>query len=207
MLQNMLAKMASRLGKSDDSMPEDEMDMMDAESSGPGDEEKDKRFKSGAIVAEFRPKLQEALRKKDPEKYDAFINTIAQMRKEGGELLKQGKIEEGKKKMMEANDYAQKSDLDTYLTQDEIKSVLKDDYDTYMQAFMDVMREPGQYPIKRFSGQKEQGTVEGLKDMKFGKRLATMPISVGYESNVGGGTFYKYNPKSKTVEVDKGRNK
>lgn len=205
MLKNMLAKMASKLGKSEDEM--DEMDEMEVDSmeQDESEDDKDKRFKSGAIVAEFRPKLQEALRKKDPAKYDEFIQTVASKRKEGADLIKQGKIEEGKKKMMEANQYAQEADLETYLEPDEVKKVLGSDYGIYMKAVMDVMREPGQYPVKRITGEKEKGQVETVSDVRFGRRLATMPISVGYESSEGKGTFYKYNPKTGAVEIDKER--
>ena len=206
MLQNMLARMASKLGKSEDDMPSDEMDMNDSEMTGPGDEDTDKAYKAGAIIAEFRPKLQEALRKKDPAKYDEFMSNFTKMRQEATELFKQGKNEEGKKKMQESQDYAQKSDMETYLEPEEVKQVLGKDYDTYMKAVSTAFSNPLQTKSKRLTGQKEQDEVNAIPDIKFGRRMMTMPVAMGTEKVVGGkvqsAKFYKYDPKTKSVVID-----
>lgn len=200
MLQGMLAKMASKLG----SKEEPEMDEIEMDNMGPGDEDPDARYKAGAIIAEFRPKLQEALRKKDPAKYDEFMNKMSQMRKEGGDLLRQGKIEEGKKKMMEASSFAEEGDLEIYLEPSEIKNILGNDYDKYMQAVSVAFAKPGQYRVKKVTGEKEAGQVETLSDVKFGKRMMSMPVATGIEGK-GVTRFYKYNPKTGEVEIDKER--
>lgn len=198
MLNDMLAKMASKLGenKSDD--------MEEKKPEGPGDGENpiDKRYMAGAVISTLRPKLIETLRAKDPKKFDSFMDQYNSMLKEQTALVRQGKWEEGKKKLAEAQDFAQKSDLETYLSPAEIKKALGADYDAFMKATVDMgLAQNPEEKTKTLVGKKEQGNVSTLGDIKFGRRFATMLAPAGI-SGEGYRKMYKYNPSKKSVELD-----
>jgi len=199
MLNDMLAKMASKLGapKSDDMEREDTAPDPNGE-----DNPIDKRYKAGAVISSLRPKLIEALRKKDPKKFDSFMEQYNTILKDQTSLVRQGKWEEGKKKLMEAQDFAQKSDLETYLSPDEIKKTLDNDYDAFLKATIDMgLAQNPEEKSKTLVGSKEQGKVGGLGDIKFGRRFATMLAPTGIAGEGYRKTF-KYDPSKKTVELD-----
>jgi len=202
----MLAKMASKVGgKSSEDSTEME-NKAQGESNGPGDE--DEIYKAGAVVADLKPKLMDALRAKDPEKYDAYMNEVINKRKSASELLKQGKVDEYKKAWAEANTYGEKGQLDTYLTPDEMKKVLGKDYDPFISATKKIMQNQGEAYTRSGNvvGEKEKDSVSNVGDINFGKRFLLMNASTGIEASTNGkktyGKFYKYNPQTGQSEID-----
>lgn len=200
MLNDMLAKMASKLG---DKKPDDqEMDDNTGGGTPTEDTPLDKRYKAGAVISALRPKLTEALRKKDPKKFDSFMEQYNAMLKEQTSLARQGKWDEAKKKTEEAQSFAQQSDLETYLNPEEIKKVLGNDYDAFLKATVDMgLAQNPEEKTKTLVGAKEQGKVSGLGDIKFGRRFATMLAPSGI-SGQGYRKTFKYDPAKKTVELD-----
>lgn len=204
MLNDMLAKMASKMGgASDDTEMEPEM-----ESPVEGQDDGDKRYKAGAVIAALRPKLVDALKKKDPEKFDQFMSQFSSMMKESDALMRAGKKDEANQKAAQAKEFADKSDLETYLSADEMKSILGKDYEPFIKATIDIMGtpQPVQTMSKGIVGSKEKGTASKVGDVLFGKRYATMMVNTGVEGNKNGqksfARYYKYNPKTQQAEID-----
>jgi len=135
MLNDMLAKMASKVGGASNEEMEPEM-----ESPVEGMDDGDKRYKAGAVIAALRPKLVDALKKKNPEKFDEFRRQFSSIVKESQDLIGAGKVQEGKQKLAQANEFAQKSDLDTYLTADEMKKILGKDYEPFIQVQHNLLK-------------------------------------------------------------------
>lgn len=204
MLNDMLAKMASKMGgASEDVEMEAEM-----ESPAEGQDDGDKRYKAGAVIAALRPKLVDALKKKDPEKFDAFMTQFGSMMKESSDLMRAGKKDEANQKAAQAKEFADKSDLETYLSADEMKSILGKDYEPFIKATIDIMgtAQPVQTMSKGIVGSKEKGTASKVGDVLFGRRFATMMVNTGIEGTKNGqkgfARFYKYNPKTQQAEID-----
>lgn len=203
MLNDMLAKMASKVGGASDADMEPEM-----ESPVEGTDDGDKRYKAGAVIAALRPKLVDALKKKNPEKFDEFMGQFSSIVKESQDLMRAGKAQDGKQKLAQANEFAQKSDLDTYLSADEMKKILGKDYEPFVQATIDIMgtAQPAESMTKGIVGAKEKGAASKVGDVLFGRRFATMMVNTGIEGTKDGqksfARFYRYNPKTQQAEID-----
>jgi hypothetical protein len=212
MLNDMLAKMASKMKGEDTGS---EISKINAEGAKPmpmdntqgAEPDPDERYKAGAVFGTLKAKLQDALRAKDPEKYDAYMNGYLKIRDEGVSLLKAGKIDEYKNKMKELTNYGEKGQLDTYLTPEEMKKTLGKDYEPFIKSAGTVMK-TGYDVTKTTNVVGEKETPESVNEINFGKRFLIQPSSAGEEATTTSGKklyakFYKYNPQTQQAEIDK----
>lgn len=151
------------------------------------------RQKSAAIIGSFKPVLNEALRAKDPEMFDAWENKRKELLASAVQYAKQGDIKKYQEAQKLVDEYQDKTPMELYLSKDEIRKVLGDQYEPFQEA----MKINNQFYAKRnVVGGKEMPAVAQMEDVAYGKRMMTQPSLTS-----AGGEYYQfYNPATKTFE-------
>lgn len=195
MLNDMLAKMASRMKVSESSA-----EMYDGEENpgkGSGDlfslSDPEAKEKSSAIIAYAKPLLNKALRDKDPEAFDAWENKRKELLSVAIQHLRNNDYKKYQEAEKAVQKYQDETPMELYLTKDEIRGVLGDTYDAFQQA----MKINNQLFAKRnVVGQKEResGDIKQMEDVAYGKRMMTQPsLSHGVST-----TGFDFDPKTKS---------
>lgn len=136
-------------------------------------------YKANASLLYYKDQLNSKLKDKDPNGYGDYMKGLGAVRKAGGN----------------DNDYIQKSNFNTYLTPDEVKSTLGDKYDNYMST------------LKTVTQGNLAGTIEGEKpadSLNYGRRFASLSVTPSVNISQGGRKYardYQYNPTTSAVDI------
>jgi len=139
------------------------------------------RYATGAQLAYYKEQLNQKLREKDPEGYDNFF-------KERTKILRSGDRKA-------ADQFDQTSNFNAYLSPDEVKRTLGDEYDNYLNSVRQASQFiPGQQYKQLY------GNTEGNLDpaqLNYGRRFATLSTLTSLDDHASKvRTDYSYSPKT-----------
>ena len=154
----------------------------------------DSYYGANAKVYYYRDKLNNALRGKNPRGFDQFLSEVGKVRRQ--DYSKAGEFIEG-------------YDFKEALTPQELKEVLGEDYNDYIQS-VKTIRDKGYADsnARKLYGEKEMD--EDVENLMYGKRFMTMPLMISKEATYRGPNrgpsgqetitdMYTYDPKAKRV--------
>lgn len=152
-----------------------------------GDEE---YYSANAKLSYYKDVLNNALRGKNPSGYDKFFQTVGEARR---------------KSLASVGEIVETFDFKEALAPQEIKEILKDDYDDYVSTITSIRdRGYADDKIKKLFGEKEMN--EDVNNLMYGKRFATIPLVLSTaKTNIRDGKsetiedIYSYDPKVKSV--------
>lgn len=156
---------------------------------------RDSYYESGAKLSYYKQLLNNKLREKNPEAYDNFFSGLRDVISQTGVDIP-----------TERRKYIENSDYNFYLTPKEVRDILGDRYDDYLNSIKTI----NQYNLdNRLTPL--YGDIEGegnLEDLNYGRRFATFPVtpSISIERKTPSGDsrrysrFYKFNPETNTVD-------
>lgn len=129
-------------------------------------EEEDSKYESNAKFEHYRGILTGEFKKKFPSEFDKFMSGL-------------NKVQDKDPDMVE--DYIESSPMDKFLSEDEIKNILKSDFEDYAKVASKI--------------------TEG--DISFGKKLLATPIKTSYEKKSENGSedrMFYYDQQSKGIQ-------
>ena len=146
-------------------------------------------YQSSAKLAYYKDILNGKLKAKNPEGFKGFFKDLMPLRLNG--------------KHDDANAYIQNAPWDDYLSNQEVRSTLGEDYDDYVKSLKAV----NSYNVAQ-GQQNLYGNIEGLNDVEnlnYGRRFASLmltPTMTVYnkDRNTTYKREYTYNPQTKKVE-------
>jgi hypothetical protein len=151
------------------------------------------RQKASAVIQYAKPMLNEALRQKNPEVFDAWENKRREMLAESIAQYKSGNAKAAMETEKRIEDYVQNTPMELYLNPEEIKGVLGDQYDAFQEAMKVNNRAFAQ---RNVAGVKEVPNVRQMEDVAYGKRMMTQQ-SLSSDDNMN---YQYYNPATKSFE-------
>lgn len=142
----------------------------------------DAKYMYGAKMAYYKDVLNNALRTKNPDSYDKFFSG----RKDAYKTLGFDRI----------NEYDQSANYNDYLSPNEMRQTLGDQYDDFMDSLQGMSRYNQLGTQKgNIVGDKEQPG--SLFDINYGRRFATLPVNPRIDSDMKGASkYYEYNPQT-----------
>lgn len=150
----------------------------------------DEYYSANAKLSHYKDILNNALRGKNPSGYDQFRDTVTQARRTNP---------------ASASGVIESYDFKDALAPQEIKSILKDDYEDYIKTLTSI-RDRGfaDDKVKKLFGENEMG--QDVASLMYGKRFSTMPLVLSMaRTNIRDGKnetiedIYSYDPKVKAV--------
>ena len=161
--------------------------------TGPGEgtptySDQEKYYRSSAKLSHYKSILNEKLKAKNPQAFTDFFKGLVPLRQAGNTT--------------EANKYIQGSNYNDYLTTDEVRKTLGNDYQDYLDSIQAVNNYDVAQGRQPLYGTKESGT--DLNSLNYGRRFASLALTPTYSaSNRTRGTSYNrsytYDPKKKEV--------
>jgi len=161
-----------------------------AANSTPAPDPTDQYYSANAQLAYFKDKLNAQLKAKNPQGFQDYFKGLVDLRRKGDTTG--------------AQNYVQSTAYNDFLTPDEVKSTLGDDYDRYLKSLQAV----NNYNVSQ-GRQPLWGTEEGQNDvtkLNYGRRFASLQVTPSYtQTNTTRGTSYsrdyKYNPATQNVDI------
>lgn len=151
----------------------------------------DDYYGANAKFAYYRNLLNNSLKGKNPKGFDDFMNAVG---------------EASRKDYSKRNEFVEGYDFKEYLTPQDLKDILKDDYQDYVST-LKTIREKGlvDNKVKKLYGEKEID--QDVESLAYGKRFATLPAVTSISKKrtrdgvVIGDTedMFTYDPKQKKV--------
>jgi hypothetical protein len=150
----------------------------------------DDYYTNNATLQYYKEQLNNKLKAKNPDAYNNYLKGLVDARKNTDPTAVQK--------------YNDTSDYNDYLTPQEVKDTLGDNYNSYIQSLQNVNRyniAQGRRPL--------YGEIEGEKDvnnLNYGRRFASLSTTPTYSiGDMSKGTgyqrMYKYNPSTKKVDI------
>lgn len=141
---------------------------------------RDAYYESSAALAYYKDKLNQKLKAKNPENFGNYFKGLVDLRRSGNQAG--------------ADKYVQDTGYNEYLSPEEVRSELGNDYDKYLNSLRtvnDFNVQQGQQPL--------YGSVEGENDLtklNYGRRFASLQVTPSLSvTNIGRNTKYnrRYN--------------
>jgi hypothetical protein len=162
--------------------------------TGPGEgkeptySDQENYYRNSAKLAHYKTLLNDKLKAKNPQAFGEFFKGLQPLRQAGN--------------TKGAGDYIQNSQYNDYLSADEVKKSLGNDYQDYLNTIQQVNTfdiAQGKQPLY---GTQETGT--DLNNLNYGRRFASLASTPSFSATnkTSGTTYnrqYSYDPKSKQV--------
>lgn len=160
-----------------------------------GNTYRDPYYEASAKLAHFKTILNDKLKAKNPQGFTQYFKG-----------MQSTILDPNVKNPMQARrDYVQNTAYEDYLSPDEVRNTLGEDYDSYLNSIKEVNAfniSQGQEPL--------YGSIEGEKDLSalnYGRRFASLQLTPQVNSTINGPSGqasykrnYVYNPKTKQVD-------
>lgn len=150
--------------------------------------DQEKYYRASAKLSHYKGLLNDKLKAKNPEAFSSFFQSLTPLRRSG--------------KSQDAQKYIQDSKWNDYLSVDEVKKTLGNDYQDYLESIQAVNSYDVSQGRQPLYGTKETGT--DLNSLNYGRRFASLALTPSYSAyNQTRGTRYSrdyiYDPSTKQV--------
>lgn len=160
----------------------------------------DDYYGANAKFAYYRDLLNNSLKGKNPKGYDKFFADLGEWSRKEYSPSKNEEYYPKRTQFVEEYDYQD------YLTPQDVKDILKDDYQDYMSTLRTIRDfSRGSEKAKKLYGEKEID--QDVETLNYGKRFATIPATTSrVTTRLTNGNIkeniedmYTYDPKQKKV--------